>query len=374
MSNDVNLERTPLYDLHVELGAKMVAFTGYEMPVHYPAGIIKEHHHTRAEAGLFDVSHMGQVWLTGEKVTEALERLVPVDLSALGKGQQTYAVFTNPEGGILDDLIIARLDDDKLFLVVNAACKVQDIQYLRDHLEPEIKVEELTDRALLALQGPAAREVMKGLSPEAALCTFMSGCATEIQGTPCYITCSGYTGEDGFEISLAADQADKIARLILDDERVLPIGLGARDSLRLEAGLCLYGHDMNETTSPIEASLIWSISKSRRAGGARAGGFIGEEVILDQIANGVTRKRVGLKVTGRIPVREGAVLENEAGEEVGIATSGGFCPSLGEPTVMALITFGFHKIGTTLNARVRNKLIPVEVVKMPFVPQNYYRG
>jgi aminomethyltransferase len=374
MSNDVNLARTPLYELHLERGARMVPFTGYEMPVQYPGGIIKEHLHTRAQAGLFDVSHMGQVLLTGENVTEALERLVPVDLAALGVNQQTYAVFTHQEGGILDDLIITRFAEDQLFLVVNAACKAQDIQHLKDHMEPKIRVEAMADRALLALQGPAARAVMMNLAPAAAQITFMNGCETDIDGIPCYITCSGYTGEDGFEISLAANQAETIARLILRDERVQPVGLGARDSLRLEAGLCLYGHDMDEKTSPLEAALLWSISRSRRAGGDRAGGFIGAEVILDQIASGVSKKRVGLAIVGRVPAREGAVLENDAGEEVGVVTSGGFGPSLGAPVAMAMINTGFNAVGTVLNARVRGKRVPVEVAKMPFVPQNYFRG
>jgi aminomethyltransferase len=374
MRNDVNLARTPLYELHLERGARMVPFTGYEMPVQYPGGIIKEHLHTRAQAGLFDVSHMGQVLLTGENVTEALERLVPVDLAALGVNQQTYAVFTNQEGGILDDLIITRFAEDQLFLVVNAACKAQDIQHLKDHMEPKIRVEEMADRALLALQGPAARAVMMNLAPAAAQITFMNGCETDIDGIPCYITCSGYTGEDGFEISLAANQAETIARLILRDERVQPVGLGARDSLRLEAGLCLYGHDMDEKTSPPEAALLWSISRSRRTGGDRAGGFIGAEVILDQIANGVSKKRVGLAIVGRVPAREGAVLENDAGEEVGVVTSGGFGPSLGAPVAMAMIDTGFNAVGTVLNARVRGKRVPVEVAEMPFVPQNYFRG
>ena len=374
MANDKNLKRTALYDLHLELGAKMMPFAGYEMPVQYPGGIIKEHLHTREQAGLFDVSHMGQVLLTGENVIGELERLVPVDLAALGDHQQTYALFTNEQGGILDDLIVARWSENELFLVVNAARTARDVQYLRDQLEPQIRVEELDDQALLALQGPAARGLVADLAPEAIKGTFMNGCKTEMAGVPCYISCSGYTGEDGFEISLAASQAAKVARHILNDDRVKPIGLGARNSLRLEAGLCLYGHDMDEKTSPVEAGLIWSVAKSRRAEGTRPGGFVGEKVILDQIANGAPRKRMGLSVSGRAPVREGAVLENGRGDEVGVVTSGGFAPSLEAPIAMAMIKAGHNGVGTVLNARVRAKLIPVEVVKTPFVQHRYFRG
>lgn len=373
MDHDIELARTPLYELHLKLGARMVPFAGYDMPVQYREGIIKEHLHTRHKAGLFDVSHMGQVLLTGEGVTEAMERLVPVDLKGLKVNQQTYAVFTNPEGGILDDLIIARWADDQLFVVVNAACKQRDLEYLKEHLEPGVTVEELENKALMALQGPAARSVIHNLSPAASKLFFMNGCQTELNEISCYVTCSGYTGEDGFEISCDADQAEEIAELLLEDTRVAPVGLGARDSLRLEAGLCLYGHDMTEETTPIEASLIWSISKPRRKGGDREGGFIGSDRILNQIVEGVSRKRVGLSVEGKVAVREGVVLESSEGEPVGVVTSGGFGPSVGAPIAMAIVDEGFNKIGHRLHARVRKRVIQVEVFKLPFVKQTYYR-
>lgn len=365
--------KTPLYDLHVELGGKMVSFAGYSMPVQYPLGIKGEHLHCRDYAGLFDVSHMGQLIIRGAGIALALEKLIPVDLEALAVNQQTYAVLTNEEGGILDDLIVCKWDEETFFLVVNAACKEQDIAHLKKHL-PDFEFEVLEDQALLALQGAKAREVMKKLSLPAGELTFMNGCETEIEGMPVFVTCSGYTGEDGFEISVAGGSADKLARVLLGFDEVDAIGLGARDSLRLEAGLCLYGHDMNSQTSPIEASLIWSVSKSRRAEGAKAAGFLGSERILNDIEQGVTRKRVGFLVEGRLPVREGAGIFDTQGNQVGEITSGGFGPSINAPVAMGYVPLSLAKLGTALTAKVRNKDIPITVAKTPFVPQRYFRG
>jgi aminomethyltransferase len=374
MVSEETLALTPLNALHDELKGKMVPFAGYRMPVQYPTGIIKEHQHTREHAGLFDVSHMGQVLLTGKNVDRALERLVPVDIEALDNNKQTYALFTNEQGGILDDLIITRWADDKLFVVVNAACKDQDIEHIKNNLGPDIKVEPLIGQALLALQGPTAKDVMLDIAPDTRELVFLSGCHTTIAGAECYITRSGYTGEDGFEISLSGEHADKIARHILANKEVLPIGLGARDSLRLEVGLCLYGHDMNTETSPVEASLSWSIAKSRRTGGDKEGGFPGATTVLKQLAEGVSRKRIGLLVTGRVPVREGAELQDANGTKVGVVTSGGFGATLGAPVAMGYVQADLSAIGTQLNAIVRGKPVPVQVAKMPFVPQRYYRG
>lgn len=371
--HQTDLQQTPLHGLHTELGAKLVPFAGYSMPVQYTAGIMQEHLHTRAQAGLFDVSHMGQAVLNGAGAIQALEAIVPVDVAALQVNNQTYALFTNEAGGILDDLIITRWADDELFLVFNAACKQQDLAHLRDHVGTDA-VTELPDRALLALQGPAAKDVMAEVAPATTELVFMSGCRTVIDGAECYITRSGYTGEDGFEISLPAAHADAFARRLLAYEKVEAIGLGARDSLRLEAGLCLYGHDLGPETSPIEAALLWSISKSRRPGGAKAGGYLGAEVIEQQIANGVARKRVGLLAQGRAPVREGAALVDVNGNSVGVVTSGGFGPTLAAPVAMGYVDIAAATAGTELNALVRGRQLPLKVAKMPFVPQRYYRG
>lgn len=362
---------TPLYDLHLQRGAKMVPFAGYAMPVYYADGILKEHLHTRAQAGLFDVSHMGQVVVSGAGAARALEALVPVELEALPLNKQTYAVFTNAEGGILDDLIIGRWGEEQFFLVVNAACKEQDIAHLRAHL-PQLDIQVL-DRALLALQGPAAAEVMAQLLPAATELSFMQGCTGELVGTECYVTRSGYTGEDGFEISIASGSAQALAEQLLDFDAVRPIGLGARDSLRLEAGLCLYGHDMNTATSPIEAALAWSISPSRRSDGPKSAGFPGSERILQEMAVGANRKRVGLRIHGRAPVREGVEIHNAAGDVVGEVTSGGFAPSLDAPIAMGYVDAEYAAADTELQAMVRGKLRPVSVAKMPFVPQRYHR-
>ena len=368
-----DLKATPLKTLHQELGARMVPFAGYDMPVQYPAGIMAEHLHTRAQAGLFDVSHMGQVVISGVGVAAALEKLVPVDLEQLAINRQIYALFTNEQGGILDDLMIARWAEDRFFLVVNAACKEQDLAYLEDALSG-FEIDYLEDRALLALQGPTAIDVMAKLAPELCELVFMSGCRANLAGADCFVTRSGYTGEDGFEISVPADAADALARTLLSFDQVQPIGLGARDSLRLEAGLCLYGHDLDTTTTPVQAGLLWSISKSRRPDGQKAGGFPGAEVIFNEIQQGAIRRRVGLQIDGRAPVREGTVLVDEAGEKVGVVTSGGFGPTLEAPLAMGYVSSAFAAAGTRLYAVVRDKPRPVSVTKMPFVPQRYYRG
>lgn len=372
-TNAQTLARTPLYKLHVELGAKMVPFAGYEMPVQYPSGVLKEHNHTRTQAGLFDVSHMGQVRLSGPDAAAALETLVPVDIIDLPVNMQRYAMFTNEQGGILDDLMVSN-GGDHLFVVVNAACKQQDLAHLNKHLAGRCEIEELSDRALLALQGPAAGAVMARLAPETAKMVFMNTAKLMLVGVECFISRSGYTGEDGFEISVPGEKAEELARLLLSQPEVAPIGLGARDSLRLEAGLCLYGHDMDTETTPVEASLAWALSKIRRADGARAGGYLGSDVILRQLADGVARKRVGLLVKDRMPVREGAELVDASGKVVGKVSSGGFGPTVGGPVAMGYVETPQAVIGTALNAIVRGKPVAVEVAKTPFVPQRYYRG
>ena len=367
------LARTPLYNLHVELGARMVPFAGYEMPVQYPTGVLKEHNHTRAQAGLFDVSHMGQVRLSGPDAAAALEMLVPVDIVDLPLNMQRYAMFTNEQGGIMDDLMVSN-SGDHLFVVVNAACKQQDVAHLRKHIADRCKIDELSDRALLALQGPAAGAVMARLAPQVAKMIFMQTTRLTLAGAECFVSRSGYTGEDGFEISVPGDKAEELARLLLAQPEVAPIGLGARDSLRLEAGLCLYGHDMDETTSPVEASLSWALSKARRHDGARPGGYLGADVIMRQLVEGVARKRVGLLVKDRMPVREGAELVGPEGRVIGTVTSGGFGPTVGGPVAMGYVDVAHANIGAALQAIVRGKPVPVEVAKTPFVPQRYYRG
>jgi aminomethyltransferase len=371
--SEASLAQTPLYDLHVELGAKMVPFAGYAMPVQYPAGIMKEHNHTRNAAGLFDVSHMGQLRLSGDSAAAALERLVPADIIDLPPACQRYALFTNENGGILDDLMVTNAGDH-LFVVVNAACKQQDIAHLRTHLADDCTLEELDDRALLALQGPRAGAVMQSLAPQSARLVFMTAARLSVAGIDCFVTRSGYTGEDGFEISVAADQATALARILLKQDEVAPIGLGARDSLRLEAGLCLYGHDIDTTTTPIEASLNWAISKARRADGVRAGGFPGAEIIHAQQARGVGRKRVGILPQGRAPVREGAQLTDDDGNVIGHITSGGFGPSVGAPVAMGYVAREHARVDSGLAAIVRGKAVAVKVAKLPFVTQRYYRG
>ncbi|MGS0741632.1 glycine cleavage system aminomethyltransferase GcvT [Glaciimonas sp. GG7] len=367
------LARTALYDLHVELGAKMVPFAGYHMPLQYPSGVLKEHAHTRSQAGLFDVSHMGQVRLSGADAAAALESLVPVDILDLAVHTQRYAVLTNDDGGIRDDLMVANAGDH-LLLVVNAACKQQDLAHLREHLSDRCTVEELSERALLALQGPQAAKVLARFAPQTAQMLFMHTAAVTLAGIDCSVSRSGYTGEDGFEISVPNDQVDKLARLLLAQPEVAPIGLAARDSLRLEAGLCLYGHDMDATTTPVEASLAWALSKVRRANQARAGGYPGAAIILQQLVEGVARKRVGLLPQDRIPVREGAELIDTNGQVVGRVTSGGFGPTIGAPVAMGYVASAHAQPGTQLHAIVRGKPIAVVVTKTPFTPQRYYRG
>jgi aminomethyltransferase len=370
------LHRTPLHALHVELGAKMVPFAGYDMPVQYPTGVLQEHNHTRTQAGLFDVSHMGQVRLSGPNAAAAFETLVPIDVIALPSGQQKYALFTNDAGGILDDLMVARLGED-LLVVVNAACKEQDIALMQKGLAGKCTVEPLNERALLALQGPTASVALQRLAPSVGAMKFMDVARVTLAGADCVVSRSGYTGEDGYEISVPATHAEALARQLLAQPEVKLIGLGARDSLRLEAGLCLYGHDMDATTTPIEASLLWALSKVRRAGGARAGGYPGSAIIEQQIKNGATRKRIGLRGLDRMPVREGAEIfagADAGARKVGRVTSGGPAPTFGAPIAMATVETASAANGTQLFAEVRGKRVPMEVVKTPFVPQRYYRG
>jgi len=370
---ETETKTTPLNALHRELGGRMVPFAGYDMPVQFPAGIMKEHLHTREAAGLFDVSHMGQVRLHGAGAAETMERLVPVDVVGLESGKQRYAMFTDKSGCILDDLMITHAGDH-LFVVVNAGCKDHDIAHMRANLGAGVTLEVLEEHALLALQGPKASAVLSRLAPEVAKLLFMTGAAVEMEGAACYVTRSGYSGEDGYEISVPADRAEALAKRLLAEAEVAPIGLGARDSLRLEAGLCLYGHDIDTTTTPLEAALAWALSKSRRADGARPGGYPGADVLFEQFAKGVTRRRVGLKPEGRAPVREGAVLVDETGREIGKVTSGGFGPTVGGPVAMGYVEKEFAKADTKIQAIVRGKPLPAAVTKMPFVAQRYYRG
>ncbi|WP_296712899.1 glycine cleavage system aminomethyltransferase GcvT [Rhodoblastus sp.] len=364
--------RTPLYARHIALGGRMVEFAGYALPVNYSKGVLAEHLFTRAKAGLFDVSHMGQAFLSGRDAARKLESLVPGDLLALEAGRIRYSQFTNEQGGILDDLMITRLAPDakgeRLFLVVNAACKAADFAHLRTKL-PELRLDILEDRALLALQGPAAAAVLERYLPGVSVLAFMSQGAFVWRGFELYVSRSGYTGEDGFEISLPADAARPFADALLLEEDVEPVGLGARDSLRLEAGLCLYGHDIDTTTSPIEAGLTWSISKRRR----EEGGFPGAARIKKELAGGLTRMRVGLLLEGRAPAREGAEIANADGVVIGRVTSGGFAPSLGRPIAMGYLPPAFALEKTLVNLIVRGKPLPARVVATPFVPNRYYR-
>jgi aminomethyltransferase len=378
--DDLNpLKHTPLYALHVALGGKMVPFAGYEMPVQYARGVLREHLHTRGRAGLFDVSHMGQIALRAksgraEDAALALERLVPQDIVAVAPGRQRYAQFTNESGGILDDLMVANFGSH-LFLVVNAACKEADETHLREHLSDVCVVEPLPDRALIALQGPGAESVLARLCADAPAMRFMDAGPREVDGLPCFVSRSGYTGEDGFEISVPAEQAERLAKKLLENSDVLPIGLGARDSLRLEAGLCLYGHDIDTTTTPVEGALEWSIQKSRRKGGARSGGFAGADKILHQLENGAPRRRVGLRPEGRAPVREGAALfaDEASAESVGTVTSGGFGPSLNAPVAIGYVPSARAAPGTQIFAEVRGQRLPLKVAPTPFVPNTYKR-
>ncbi|MFT4119998.1 glycine cleavage system aminomethyltransferase GcvT [Bradyrhizobium sp.] len=373
------LRRTPLYDLHVSLGGKMVPFAGYDMPVQYPAGVLKEHLHTRSSAGLFDVSHMGQIAIRPksgkiEDAARALERLVPQDIVAIAPGRQRYAQFTNADGGILDDLMVANFGDH-LFLVVNAACKEADEAHLRAHLSDDCIIDSLQDRALIALQGPKAEAVLATFCADAPAMKFMDAGPRKVDGIDCFVSRSGYTGEDGFEISVPAGDAERLAKALLGNSDVLPIGLGARDSLRLESGLCLYGHDIDTATTPVEGALEWSVQKSRRTGGQRAGGFPGAEKILAHFDKGAARRRVGLRTEGRAPVREGAMLfaDSAGGEPVGKVTSGGFGPSLNAPVAMGYVPTGLSALETKLFAEVRGQRLPLTVAAMPFVKNTYKR-
>ena len=374
-----DLKRTPLHALHVASGGKMVPFAGYEMPVQYATGVLREHLHTRISAGLFDVSHMGQIVLRPksgklEDAGRALERLVPQDILAVAPGRQRYAQFTNESGGILDDLMVANFGDH-LFLVVNAACKTEDEALLREHLSDACIIEPLPDRALIALQGPKAEAVLAKFCAETALMRFMDAGPHRVGGIDCFVSRSGYTGEDGFEISVPAEAAERLARDLLADSAVLPVGLGARDSLRLEAGLCLYGHDIDTSTTPVEGALEWSIQKSRRKGGARAGGFPGADLILAQLEQGAPRRRVGLKPEGRAPVREGAPLFANAAssEPIGRVTSGGFGPSLNAPVAMGYLPSPQATPGGLVFAELRGQRLPLRISPMPFVPNTYKR-
>ena len=372
-----SLNRTPLHELHLSLGAKMVPFAGYEMPVQYRLGVMKEHLHTRAKAGLFDVSHMGQVIVRGssyDAAAQGLETLVPVDVLGLGQNRQRYGFFTNADGGIEDDLMLANRGDH-VFLVVNAACRAADIARLKSALEPDLTVKEEVDRALLALQGPSAEQVLSDLDPRAAEMSFMDVATLDLAGAEAWVSRSGYTGEDGYEISVPADSAQALAQTLLAHPDVEPIGLGARDSLRLEAGLCLYGHDIDVTTSPVEAGLTWAIQKVRRTGGSRAGGFPGVDRILRDIDQGATRKRVGLLPEGRAPMREGVPLFASQGDEapIGTITSGGFGPTIGGPVAMGYVTADHAAAGTTLYGELRGKRLPVTVAQLPFTPANFKR-
>jgi aminomethyltransferase len=373
------LRITPLHALHVRCGGKMVPFAGYDMPVQFAAGVLKEHLHTRQNAGLFDVSHMGQIALRAksgrvEDAALALERLVPQDIVAVAPGRQRYAQFTNDAGGILDDLMVANFGDH-LFLVVNAACKAEDEAHLREKLSADCIIEPLPDRALIALQGPKAEASLAKIGADVSAMKFMDSGPRRVGAFDCFVSRSGYTGEDGFEISVPAEQAEAFATALLDNADVLPIGLGARDSLRLEAGLCLYGHDIDTATTPVDAALEWSIQKSRRNGGARAGGFPGAEKILAQLEKGAPRRRVGLKAEGRAPVREGALLFAEAtsSEAIGKVTSGGFGPSLNAPVAMGYLPSSLATVGTTVFAEVRGQRLPLLVATTPFVPNTYKR-
>lgn len=383
MGND--LKTTPLNALHKELGGKMVAFAGYEMPVQYPLGVMKEHLHTREKAGLFDVSHMGQAFLitteaekgsdgAHEKVAAAMETLVPGEITKLKHGGMRYSVLLNDDGGVLDDLMIARAalpeGDGLLFLVVNAACKDDDFRLIEDKLGDVTALQKLEDRALLALQGPAAARVVDDLIPGSATQKFMSMRPVMWGDVGLLVSRCGYTGEDGFEISVPNDQAERLARALLAHDDVEPIGLGARDSLRLEAGLCLYGHDMTPETTPVEGNITFAIGKRRRT----EKGFPGADKILGQLGDGPARLRVGILPEGRAPAREGAEIQSTDGKNIGTVTSGGFGPSLCAPVAMGYVDAAYAKTGMEIRLIVRGKPLPARIADMPFVPQRYYRG
>ena len=374
--SDQPLKRTPLHAQHVALGAKMVPFAGYEMPVQYPMGILKEHLHTRALAGLFDVSHMGQAFLIGPShaaTSAALESLVPADILNLKPGQQRYSQLLNDAGGIIDDLMVSRSaseqGDGRLFLIVNASRKDVDYAHISARLPVSVHLVPAPERALLAVQGPAAARILSSLCPEAGGLRFMQATSARVGEFNCHISRSGYTGEDGFEVSVAAEHAERLWRVLLRDDALRPIGLGARDSLRLEAGLCLYGHDIDETTSPVEAGLVWSMQKRRRS----EGGFPGAKRIQDELARGPKRRRVGIRPEGRAPAREGTEVLALLGDRLGVVTSGGFGPSVNGPVAMGYVAADRAEAGTPVNLMVRGKAMPAAVVPLPFVPHRYAR-
>jgi len=372
-SPETSLLRTPLYDLHLELGARMVPFAGYSMPVQYPAGLMAEHLHTRTAAGLFDVSHMGQLSISGADAAAALESLMPVDVISLAPGRQRYGMLLDANAGILDDLMFTRRAADFL-VIVNGACKVTDTAHIQSHIVTRCQVTPLPDAALLALQGPLAVMALERLVPGVGALVFMSGGDFAWEGHALFITRSGYTGEDGFEMSVPADAAQAFARALLQQPEVQPIGLGARNSLRLEAGLCLYGNDIDTTTTPAQANLLWAVQKVRRKGGARAGGFPGAEKLLAQIDSGCARVRVGLQALERVPVREHTALHLPGGAAVGEVTSGLLGPTADAPIAMAYVDAAHGAPGTRLDALVRGKPVPMQICPMPFVPHRYHRG
>jgi len=373
--SDTDLLKTPLHALHTELGARMVPFAGYAMPVQYPAGLLAEHHHTRASAGLFDVSHMGQLRLVGPDAAAAFESLMPVDVIDLAVGKQRYGLLLNDEGGIIDDLMFVNRGDD-LFVIVNGACKVGDIAHMQARIGARCQVIPLPDRGLLALQGPKAVTALQRILPGVEKLVFMTGGAFNWRGADLFVTRSGYTGEDGFEISVPGDRAEAFARALLAEPEVKPVGLGARNSLRLEAGLCLYGNDIDTTTTPVEAALNWAMQKVRRTGGARACGFPGAQRVLAQLdgSEPLTRKRVGLIAQERIPVREHTELQSADGQTIGEVTSGLLGPSADKPVAIGYVSPAHAAIGTRVQAMVRGKAVPMEVSAMPFVPNRYFRG
>lgn len=367
------LRKTALYDMHVAARAKMVTFAGYNMPLHYSTGIMREHNHSRDAASLFDVSHMGQIILSGSGIGAALEKLIPMDLQSMPIYQQQYGVMTNAEGGVVDDLVVTRWAEDTYFLVVNAARKEEDLNHLRNHLSG-FAVEYMGDQVLIALQGPKAAKVMNDLSPTASNLTFMTSCHLSIGGVDCFISRSGYTGEDGFEISVDRAHAEILCKQLLASGVVKWAGLGARDSLRLEAGLCLYGNELNETISPVQAGLIWTISKSRRRGGIKEGGFLGADAIFAEIERTPKRCRVAFVVEHRAPVRRGAKIIDNLGDVIGVITSGGFSPTLGLPIAMGYVQREYSVPGSGLNAIIRGKARGIVVTEMPLVPTSYYRS
>ena len=363
------LQSTLLHNLHVSLGAKMVPFAGYDMPVQYPSGILTEHRHTRAQAGLFDVGHMGQAILRGDNVAAALETLMPGDIAGLEQGQMRYTQFTNEAGGILDDLMVTNRGDH-IFLVVNAGCKDADFAHIQKHIGDRVELEILANRGLIALQGPMAATVLNRHAQGVEAMPFLTMQDIEIDGIACLVSRAGYTGEDGYEISVPGEKSVELAELLLAEAEVEPIGLGARDTLRLEAGLCLYGHDIDETTSPIEAGLLWSIGKRRR----EDGGFLGAERIIREIENKPSRRRVGILPDGRAPAREGTEITDQSGNNIGVVTSGGFGPTVDGPIAMGYVSRENAAVDTTLQLTVRGKSLNSKVIKLPFVEQNYYRG